>query len=134
MDDSVKSGVDSFAVMLRLVPDMVVLPNSISDKLRTILEFVLVFGLWLVDGSVSELEVEVVKVRWSSRMEDGLAILDIQLKIIRREKEITWHLVFPRNDVVVAKDRLLSMRTTPLIAKTNQKPHLKPHLNEALNA
>lgn len=131
MDDSVKSGVDSFAVMLRLVPDMVVLPNSISDKLRTILEFVLVFGLWLVDGSVSELEVEVVKVRWSSRMEDGLAILDIQLKIIRREKEITWHLVFPRNDVVVvAKDRLLSMRTTPLIAKTNQKPHL----NEALNA
>lgn len=110
---------------------MVVLPNSISDKLRTILEFVLVFGLWLVDGSVSELEVEVVKVRWSSRMGDGLAILDIQLKIIRREKEITWHLVFPRNDVVVvAKDRLLSMRTTPLIAKTNQKPHL----NEALNA
>lgn len=58
------------------------------------------------------------------------------VKDIRREKEITWHLVFPRNDVVVvAKDRLLlSMRTTPLIAKTNQKPHLKPHLNEALNA
>lgn len=66
---------------------MVVLPNSTSDKLRAILEFVPVFGLWLVDGSVSESEVEVVKVRWSSRMEDGLAILDIQLKIIREKKK-----------------------------------------------
>lgn len=49
--------------MLRLVPDVVGLPNSISDRLREILEFVLVFGLWLVNGGVLALEVEVAKVR-----------------------------------------------------------------------